>query len=91
MPIFCIRESQILTCHMGIFIFHRFKLKLELSHNFSRYIAVILQLDFLWKFFEKHVYILVCLMVNMIVIMKLIYKSFHHYIFNCKLTLETFS
>ena len=69
-------QSPILVQHSGMLIFHQLVFKLSLRwrgvcSNFST-------IKFFGKTYEERVFIQMYLIVNVIVIMNMIYKLFHH-------------
>ena len=58
------RKSLILVWHSGIFVFLQFGVKLGLKHSLWGNIAISQQSDYLCMSYERQVFILMCLIVN---------------------------
>ena len=73
--------------YIYIYISLKFWFKVELAQSLKLYSnsSIIM---FLCKSYERWVFILTCLIMNVMVMMNLIYKTFH-YTFYCKLILKT--
>ena len=55
---FCTRETPVLARHNDIFVLRQFELKLELYHNLWEVYNNFQQLDFVYKCYERGVFIL---------------------------------